>query len=396
LQAFRPTQVLETGYEIITLWVSRMIMMSYFALEDVPFENVYLHGMVLDKKGKKMSKSKGNGIDPVDIKEKYGSDSARLSLLIGNTAGNDLKLDEEKIASFRNFVNKLWNISRYIINHVSTEDIRDIDLNEKNFTVADKWIFAIFNNLIKEVGLDLDNYNFSQAGEKLRNFSWNDLADWYLEISKFEDNKDKKALLYYILDNLLKLWHPFMPFVSESIYQELHKGKRMLMVSTWPQVLMNSSKYKQEIKSFNLIRDIIIKIREARSVNKVEPAKKIKVIIYAHKFFKQIKEQQLLIKSLKTGINELDIVAEGKNINGEIKVTLGEIEIFLIGAIDKEKEKERIKKEVSNLEKQVSLLEDRLNNKNFVNKAPDKVVQMEKDKLSQYKVELKKLKDIQF
>ncbi len=183
---YHPTQVLETGYEIITLWVSRMIMMSYFALEEIPFENVYLHGMVLDSKGKKMSKSKGNGIDPVDIKDKYGSDSARLSLLIGNTAGNDLKLDEEKIASFRNFVNKIWNISRYIIGFVDRVDLEKVKLNKDNFTLSDKWIFNIFNQLIKEVTLDISNYRFSQAGEKLRNFTWNDFADWYIEISKFE------------------------------------------------------------------------------------------------------------------------------------------------------------------------------------------------------------------
>jgi valyl-tRNA synthetase len=262
---------LETGYEIITLWVSRMIMMSYFALEEIPFENVYLHGMVLDKKGKKMSKSKGNGIDPVDIKEKYGSDSARLSLLIGNTAGNDLKLDEEKIASFRNFVNKLWNISRYIISFVDRVDLEKIKLNEDEFTLADKWIFSAFNQLSSEVSSDLNNYRFSQAGEKLRSFTWNDFADWYIEISKFEKNSQKQILLNYILDNLLKLWHPFMPFVSEAIYQELHQKKKMLMVAKWPKVDKLANSFEKEIRSMNLIKDIIIKKVRDKTIKDLKP-----------------------------------------------------------------------------------------------------------------------------
>ncbi|MFP4514701.1 MAG: valine--tRNA ligase [Parcubacteria group bacterium] len=396
LDLYHPTQVLETGYEIITLWVSRMIMMSYFALEEIPFENVYLHGMVLDKKGKKMSKSKGNGIDPVDIKEKYGSDSARLSLLIGNTAGNDLKLDEEKIASFRNFLNKLWNISRYIISFVDRVDLDTVKLDENDFSVSDKWIFSTFNKLINEVSLDLNNYRFSQAGEKLRNFTWNDFADWYLEISKFEKNSQKQILLNYILDNLLKLWHPFMPFVSEAIYQELHQGKKMLMVAKWPEANADIDSFDKEIDSMNLIKEIIIKIREARSANKVEPATKIKVLIYAHKYYQQIKEQELLIKSLKTGISDLEIKEKGENIKGEIKATVAEVEIFLIGAIDKEKEKIRREKEIKNLEKQIEFLNKQLENKEFVDKAPEKVVQTQKDKLNQCKVELTKLKEKDF
>jgi len=396
LEMYHPTQVLETGYEIITLWVSRMIMMSYFALEEIPFKNVYLHGMVLDNKGKKMSKSKGNGIDPVDIKNKYGSDSARLSLLIGNTAGNDLKLDEEKIASFRNFVNKIWNISRYIISFIDRVDLEKIDLNKNDFTLADKWIFNIFNQLIKEITLDLSNYRFSQAGEKLRNFTWNDFADWYIEISKFEKNSQKKILLNYILDNLLKLWHPFMPFVSEAIYQELYQKQKMLMVARWPEVDKNINNSEKEIQLMNLIKDIIIKIREARSTNKVEPAKKIKVLIYGHKYYQQIKEQEILIKSLKTGISDLQIQEKGEEIKKEIKITVKEVEIFLIGAIDEEKEKVRIKKEVDKLEKQIIFLKKQLDNKEFVEKAPKKVVQTQEDKLSQFEIELTKLKNLEF
>ncbi|MFH1900112.1 MAG: valine--tRNA ligase, partial [Patescibacteria group bacterium] len=239
LARFHPIQVLETGYEILTLWVSRMIMMSLFAVQEIPFKNVYLNGMILDKNGKKMSKSKGNGIDPIEMIEKFGTDAVRLSLLIGSTPGNDARLSEEKIASYRNFVNKLWNISKYVIfnflPHIAGS-IFNFQLNTSKLTLADQWVLEKFNNLIKEVDKDLTNYNFSQAGEKLREFTWNDFADWYLEISKFEKNEEKNEILIYILNNLLKLWHPFIPFVTETIWQEIEQ-KKLLMIEKWPSQL---------------------------------------------------------------------------------------------------------------------------------------------------------------
>ncbi|MBU2250476.1 valine--tRNA ligase, partial [Patescibacteria group bacterium] len=249
LARFHPIQVLETGYEILTLWVSRMIMMSLFAVQEIPFKNVYLNGMILDKNGKKMSKSKGNGIDPIEMIEKFGTDAVRLSLLIGSTPGNDARLSEEKIASYRNFVNKLWNISKYVIfnflPHIAGS-IFNFQLNTSKLTLADQWVLEKFNNLIKEVDKDLTNYNFSQAGEKLREFTWNDFADWYLEISKFEKNEEKNEILIYILNNLLKLWHPFIPFVTETIWQEIEQ-KKLLMIEKWPSQL-SITNYELQIK----------------------------------------------------------------------------------------------------------------------------------------------------
>ncbi|MBU0647356.1 valine--tRNA ligase, partial [Patescibacteria group bacterium] len=264
LARFHPIQVLETGYEILTLWVSRMIMMSLFAVQEIPFKNVYLNGMILDKNGKKMSKSKGNGIDPIEMIEKFGTDAVRLSLLIGSTPGNDARLSEEKIASYRNFVNKLWNISKYVIfnflPHIAGS-IFNFQLNTSKLTLADQWVLEKFNNLIKEVDKDLTNYNFSQAGEKLREFTWNDFADWYLEISKFEKNEEKNEILIYILNNLLKLWHPFIPFVTETIWQEIEQ-KKLLMIEKWPSQL-SITNYELQIKekivyknNFEIIKNI--------------------------------------------------------------------------------------------------------------------------------------------
>ncbi|NCD00611.1 valine--tRNA ligase [bacterium] len=392
LLKYHPTQVLETGYEIITLWVSRMIMMSLLAVNEIPFETVYLHGMILDKNGKKMSKSKGNGIDPVDISDKFGTDSARLSLLIGNTAGNDSRLDEEKISNYRNFVNKLWNISRYILTVVGNDNLEKIDYSK--FTTADKWIFSSFNNLTEKVKEDLDNYQFSLAGEKLRDFTWNELADWYIEISKFEKEGQKKEILNYVLNNLLKLWHPFMPFVTEAIYQEIYSGKKMLMVEKWPKNILNKEEKEDFLKSeekINRLINVIQKIREARSENKVEPGKRIKAIIYGFEFSKELKEFEILIKSLKTGISDLEIINSGEEIKNEIKTLLGKIEIYLLGAVDKEKEKERREKEIANLEKLIKGVKNRLNNKEFVEKAPEKIVKIEKEKLEKWQIELDKL-----
>ncbi|MFH1661665.1 MAG: valine--tRNA ligase [Candidatus Falkowbacteria bacterium] len=388
---FHPTSVMETGYDILFFWVARMIIMTTYAIGDIPFKDVYLHGLVLDDKGKKMSKSKGNVINPLDMISKYGTDASRLSLIIGSTPGNDLRLSEEKIAGFRNFANKLWNISRFILGNC---DLKKIKENKKfhNITIADKWILGKLNLLIKEVGDDLDNYRFSQAGEKLREFSWNDFADWYLEVSKFEKNKEKDVILIYVLENLLKLWHPFMPFVTEVIWENLEK-KDMLIVSKFPTdlVILNEAERSEE-SHFNLIKNIITEIRNARAQNKVEPSKKIKAVIYAGKNKKLIESQEELIKNLRTGINEIEILKNGTKIKDAIFIAVGEIEIYLIGAVDKEKEKVRIKKEVENLEKMISMIEKKLKNKEFVEKAPKEIVKKEKEKLENYKSELKNLK----
>ncbi|MDP3042865.1 MAG: valine--tRNA ligase [bacterium] len=402
LARFYPTQVLETGYEILTLWVSRMIMMSLFALREIPFENVYLHGMVLDKYGKKMSKSKGNGIDPLDVIEKFGTDAVRLSLVIGNTPGNDLRLSEEKIAGFRNFTNKLWNIARYVLqsskfkvprprNAQRGRQSSKLQFKIQNLTLADEWILEKLQNLIKDVSEDLGNYRFSQAGEKLREFTWSDFADWHLEASKFEKSEAKQQVLLMVLENLLKLWHPFMPFVTEAIWREMDKDS-LLMVEKWPAFAKATA--GKPSGNFELIKNIIIAIRNARAENKIEPARKIKAVIYGGKNAKLIKSQEHLIKNLRTGIKELNIVGTGQCPvhKDAIYIAVADIEIYLIGAVDEEKEKIRIKKERENLEKLIVNTEKKLADKEFIKKAPARIVKQEKDKLKLWQEELAKLK----
>lgn len=226
LKEFHPTDVMETGYDIIFFWVARMIMMSTYFVQEVPFKTVYLHGLVRDQKGRKMSKSLGNGIDPLLMADKYGADAVRLSLIIGTTPGNDQKLSEEKIASFRNYANKLWNIGRFLQMQEQSSE------KPKVTTLADQWITSKLESLVEQTTQKLEHFMFSQAGEALYEFAWHDFADWYLEITKVEQNV---ALAQSIYRTVLELLHPFMPFVTETLWSELGYGKELLMVEPWPQ-----------------------------------------------------------------------------------------------------------------------------------------------------------------
>jgi len=393
LAKFHPTQVLETGYEIITLWVSRMIMMSLFAMGEIPFETVYLHGMILDKDGKKMSKSKGNGIDPLDMVAKFGADATRLSLLMGSTPGNDARFSEDKIDAKKNFINKLWNISRFIISTVSEEALAlDSETLPPLETDADKWIIFELEHLLKKVTDLLDKFEFSQAAEELSEFTWNKLADWYLEIAKFEKGKDQ--LLMYLLKDLLKLWHPFIPFVTETIWQSFNGS--LLLVEGWPETKLGSRAEKEGHFSYilmNQVIEVIKKIREARSEHKIEPKKKIKAIIYTNNSqnLELIKEQAILIKNLKTGLEEVETKVGGEKISGAIFAMAGEMEIYLLGAVDENKERDRLVKEKNNLEKLIVSQSQKLSNADFISRAPQNIVKTEQDKLQNYQRELDKI-----
>jgi len=422
LKNYQPTQILETGYEIITLWVSRMIMMSLFALNKIPFENVYLHGMILDQNGKKMSKSKGNGIDPLEMISKYGTDATRLSLIVGNTPGNDSRISEEKIADYRNFANKLWNIARFISFVIPTETreagrvegslsearkgisrLPSVAQNDSGYTLSDKWILSRLNETIKTVTENIEKFNFSYAGEVLRDFTWGELADWYLEIAKIEGDKD--TILNYILETILKLWHPFMPFVTETIWTDMGHGTHntehdMLMVSGWPSVIARSevrATRQSNSNDFNLVKDIISGIRSLRADYKIDPVKKLKVVISAGKKEKLIEENSKVIiglarlESLEYG--RLPAEEAGKPV-GSVGFVVGEVEVFvdLSGVVDLEKEKARLKSEIENLEKYLRGLEMKFGNESFVKNAPKEVVEKEKAKMEEAKNKIIKLK----
>jgi len=407
LKKFHPTSVMETGYDILFFWVARMILMTTYAVGEIPFEMAYLHGMVRDKQGRKMSKSLGNGIDPLEMIGKYGTDALRMSMIIGSSPGGDIKLYEEKVEGYRNFANKLWNISRFILTSVSPEELvksqkEDIKKSirsasgrtaEKKLTLADKWILAKLSGLIKSVTKDLDNFNFSAAGEEITKFMWDDFADWYLEIAKIEirndpeSKKEKTAILLHCLKTLLKLLHPFTPFVTEEIWSKFDDS--MLMAEKWPEFIFKAG--AKDISDFNLIKNNISAIRNLRSENKIEPAKKIKAIFFG-KQMKLIKDQEGIIKSLAR-LEDLVIASRKPESEKTLSIFIDNMEIYLPleGLLDIKKELARTEKEIKESETKAAELKKRLSNKDFLAKAKKEVVFAAKENLTECEKNLEKL-----
>ncbi|PIP18046.1 MAG: valine--tRNA ligase [Parcubacteria group bacterium CG23_combo_of_CG06-09_8_20_14_all_35_9] len=392
LKTYHPTSLMETGYDILFFWVARMIIMSTYALGEVPFKKVYLHGLIRDEKGKKMSKSLGNVIDPLDVIKKFGTDAVRLSLIIGTSPGADFLPYEEKIAGFRNFVNKLWNVSRFILS--SVKKVRRVDKKPTPLTLSDKWILEELDNLIQKTSKELEKYNFSQAGEELYDFTWHRLADWYLEIAKIEGKKDK--ILLYILEKLLILWHPFTPFVTEKIWSHLTnstKKEDLLMIQKWPEVKLKKVD-KKIIEDFNLIQKIVTSIRGLRAENKIAPQKKISAILYGGAKTKVIKKEKEIIKNLAR-LKEIKIEIKGKKEPQSLETFVNKIKIYLPlkGTLDVDKERGRVNREIELIKRCISQIEERLTNKDFLGKAPQNIIEKEKEKLNEAKERLKKLEN---
>ncbi|HSR89456.1 MAG TPA: valine--tRNA ligase [Candidatus Udaeobacter sp.] len=373
---FHPISVMETAYDILFFWVARMILMTTYVLGEVPFKTVYLSGLVRDEQGRKMSKSLGNIIDPLDMINKYGTDATRLSLLLGNTPGNDAKLSEEKIAGFRNFTNKLWNISRFMLLNID-EPKMDVEKPEAK-TLADEWILYKIEIVAAQTEANLCKFNFSLAGEQLRDFTWGDLADWYLEIAKVEGGKSE--ILNYILNIILKLWHPYMPFVTEAIWQEVYGEDKTLMVQEFPNESIGI--VPSEVGLFEgFVIGVITSIRSLRAEYKIEPAKKIGAKVNVGSKEELLKNNAEIIKALAR-LDKLEFVQSG-----------AEISLDLAGAVDSEKEKPRLEKEIQEIKKYVGGLENKLSNKEFVQNAPKEVVEKEKTKLNEAKAKLEKLEE---
>lgn len=388
LKNFHPTSVMETGYDILFFWVARMILMSVYCLNDIPFETVYLHGLVRDENGVKMSKSLDNAIDPLDMIEKYGTDALRLSMLIGMTPGNDFKLYDEKVESYRNFVNKLWNISRYVLTGV--EDVKLVDKLPEAKTLADKWILSRLSQTIGDVNRNMTSYNFSLAGESLQQFTRDEFADWYLEIAKVE--KDKDEILLYILQNILKLWHPFIPFITEEIWKNFNSDK-LLMIEKWPK-----PDFKVDDESMidcKRIQYLIVSIRNLRSENKIEPAKKVDLTVIAQDYKDLIESQLELIKNLAR-CESVKVLSSGDKPDNSISAVIAdglEIYISLTGIIDTVAEKDRLNKDIIETEKYIKSLQVKLANEEFVANAPKAVVDGEKEKLATSEEKLVKLQN---
>ncbi len=390
LEYFHPTSVMETGYDILFFWVARMIIMSTYALDEIPFKTVYLHGLIRDINGNKMSKSRPETcIDPLEMIKKYGTDAVRLSLVIGGTPGNDMRLGEEKIAGYRNFVNKIWNAARFALMNVTKEDLKcEFDPSQVK-TLADKWVLTELQSLIKEVDKGMNNYNFSEAGMKIYDFIWSQYCDWYLEISKGEDKNP--AVLVYVLKTVLRLIHPFVPFVTEKLWEDVH-GETMLINEKWPEYDKRLV-FKKDAEAMELIHEIIGRIRRIRSELKVEPSKMIHVIIYGEKHTKELeKNKEILIRLAR--LENLEIMEKGPKVNNAKAEFLAGMEIYLPlkDLVDADKEKARLEKEIENKENFTNSLDKKLSNKGFTNNAPADVIEIQKKRLAEEKQNLQKLK----
>ncbi|MFZ6015744.1 MAG: valine--tRNA ligase [Patescibacteria group bacterium] len=388
LKIYHPTAWMQMGYEIRYLWLMRMVLMSTYLFNDIPFYDCYIHGILRDKDGKKFSKSSGNGIDPIEVVDQYGSDALRISLLFGISPGNDSRFYDEKIESGRNFANKLWNISRYILTNIEpgtwNMDLSESEVLSSKFQVqslADQWILARLEEVVSSVTHKLETYQFSQAGEELRDFTWSDLADWYLEIAKVE--KDKSGILLHILKTLLKLWHPFMPFVTEYIWSQFNQDQ--LIVAPWPTVSDSGLRTPDSSASFETLRTLITDLRRLRSEQNIEPAKKVEFAITADPGQRELIEQNLeVIKALSRAesIAIADTIAEGWVTDVSGSMTIG---LNLAGTINVEAERSKLQKEIAELTPYIATTEAKLANAEFTSKAPEHVVNGMKEKLKEAK-----------
>ncbi len=383
LKTFHPTSWMQMGFEIRYLWLMRMILMSTYVFNDIPFKDAYIHGVLRDKDGKKFSKSSGNGIDPIDVVNEYGSDALRISLLFGVSPGNDSRYYTEKIENGRNFTNKLWNISRFML--MQTGDEAQKPSGEK--TLADKWILARLEEVTASVTKKLETYQFSPAGEELRDFTWNDLADWYLEIAKVE--KGKQEILMQILPTILKLWHPFMPFVTEFIWSQFNEDQ--LIVVEWP--TSSSNVEHQTSNEFEVLRQLVTDLRHLRAEQGIEAAKFVEYSIVANPDQSQLIEQNFeVIKSLTRAetINLVESIPEGWATDVSGTMTIG---LNLAGAIDIEAEKVKLQKEIDELAPYIKSTKAKLENTEFTSKAPEHVVAGMREKLDEAKTKKRAMEE---
>ena len=404
LDYFYPTDLLVTGYDIIFFWVARMIFSGLEHMRKVPFRYVLIHGIVRDDKGRKMSKSLGNGVDPLVIIDKYGADSLRFSLLQGVAPGNDMRYSETKVESCRNFMNKIWNASRYVVMNCEGRNIKP--LSEVKLAAADKWIISKLNAAVRDVTLSLNKFELGVACQILYDFMWSDFCDWYIELTKsalWSDDEVKKddavSVLHYVLTTALKLLHPFVPFITDEIYRSLPGTQGSIMVQDFPRYNSKLS-YKKESTAFEGIMDIIKSVRAVKTETGCAPSKKVTLYVMAANRRMISANADSILKL--GGAAEIKFVAS-KEEAGEKPVTkvLPNCTLFIpMGElVDLEKEKERLEKELERVTGEIRRADGKLNNQGFLSKAPKSLVDSEREKLNKFcdlrEKLLSQLKDLQ-
>ncbi len=374
---YYPNNVLVTAYDIIPFWVNRMTFQGLEFTNQRPFKDCLIHGLIRDKDGRKMSKSLGNGVDPMDVIEKYGCDSLRFFLATSTAIGMDLRYDEEKVASTWNFINKLWNASRFVLMNI--EDLTKDSYTLSDLSIADKWILTKCNNLIKNIRKHMDNYEFNVVGSELYSFIWDDFCDWYIELSKINMNNTTKSVLYKVLSDIIKMLHPFMPYVTEEIYQMLPiKDSDSIMISSYP-VYQREEVYEDSKELDNVI-EFIVKVRNTKQEHQIPKDAKV--------YFKG-NYADIILKLLKVSNITEDNSQEGI----EVKTTNYEIKYMYDTADSKEKEIENLIKEKEKLESSIERRKKLLSNENYVAKAPANIVNKEKEDLAKEIEKLALLED---
>ncbi|MDD6224552.1 MAG: class I tRNA ligase family protein, partial [bacterium] len=375
LERYYPNNCLVTGYDIIPFWVNRMTFQGLHFTAKRPFKDCLIHGLIRDKEGRKMSKSLGNGVDPMDVIDEYGADSLRFFLTTNSAPGMDLRYDEEKVKSTWNFINKLWNASRYVF--MNMEDFRRENYTLENLSLTDKWILEKLNKLVASVRISMEKYEYHNVGNELYNFIWEDFCDWYIELSKANMNDTTKSVLLKVLTSILKMLHPFMPYVTEEIYQMLPiKEEKSIMISSYPKV--EDIDYSMEKDTIDKVLEDIVSIRNLKQSNhitkeamiKVEVAESLKDTYYSQL---KIKEENLLT----------EIPSDMLNINYKSK----NIDITYYYEGNKEDDTKR-QEEIAKLKASIARREGLLSNENYVNKAPANIVEMDRKKLEEEKEKL--------
>ena len=377
---FYPTSTLVTGYDIIFFWVARMIFSGIEHTGEVPFKDVFIHGIVRADDGRKMSKSLGNGIDPLEIIDLYGADALRFTLASGNTPGNDMRFSSDKVLASRNFANKLWNAARFLMMNLDDDMKPEIP---KNLQLEDKWMLTKLNQVVKEMTDNLDKYELGLASAKIYEFTWDVYCDWYIELAKFrfqdENSAEVKSLMFYVFNCILKLLHPFMPFMTEEIYKSLPNNGDSIMVSNWCEYDENTV-FEKETADFNKIIDTIKAIRNIRAEMNIENNKKSDIYIETSE-----KDLYLTNKNFILGLAKgKELFADSKfDVSNNVQIALDHCTVYLPmnDLIDKEKEILRLKKEKEKVEKDVKIISGKLNNPGFLQKAPDKLIKEEEEKL---------------
>jgi len=409
LLRYYPTSVMETGYDIIFFWVARMVMSGIHFLGTIPFDTIYLHGLVRDAKGEKMSKSKNNVVDPLEVMDKYGTDALRFTLATSSTPGNDMKLVEERIIGNRNFANKIWNASRFVLMTTSEVGSGVPAIGElQPRTLADRWILSRVARLTQQVTRLIENFQLGEAGREINEFFWSDYCDWYVEIAKVQMQGDEQerrttaGILRAVLDQSLRLLHPFMPFVTEEVWQHLYSTSEprkenwpapALIVAPWPFANMLAIDDEAE-QQFGLVQEVITRIRDARNQMGVEPARRVPVIMAVGGALEMFEQQTPLIEFLaRTQKPLLQRVLEQKP-QQAMSLLAGSAEIYLplAGLLDIDKELERLDKEIAQAQQEIARLQSKLANQNFVMRAKAEVVEKEREKLAAQEERIGKLK----